>query len=142
MAVCLGGKVHSLSIDPDWDDGPRREGDVEVHWPEAIAAEVVPKSIQVALAGPVAEMIYTGDPFHPALVAEWSNDWETAWNLARRTFADEKRRMRFLESETRSVYQMLHRDRIWQAIAALADEVLAHEILESEEIHNTIQRWL
>ena len=31
-------------------------------------------AVQVSLAGPVAEMIYSGDPYHPGLVAEWASD--------------------------------------------------------------------
>ena len=34
------------------------------------------------LAGPVAEMIYRGEPLHPALVAEWRHDWGQAWDEA------------------------------------------------------------
>ncbi|MCA9079144.1 MAG: hypothetical protein KDA58_01245, partial [Planctomycetaceae bacterium] len=69
VALQLGARVLSLTIDPDWDDGPQRYGDTEIAWDtdELTDEEFRHHSILVALAGPVAEMIHTGDPFHPAL---------------------------------------------------------------------------
>ena len=32
VAVYLGGQVESVSIDPDWDDGPKRFGDTTIRW--------------------------------------------------------------------------------------------------------------
>ncbi|MBL4885414.1 MAG: hypothetical protein JKY95_12875, partial [Planctomycetaceae bacterium] len=65
---------------PDWDDGPERFGDTRICWPvdDFSDKELQEKMILVALAGPVAEMIHTGDPYHPALVKEWSSDWAQA----------------------------------------------------------------
>lgn len=144
MAIKLGGVVHSLSIDPDWDDGPLREGDVEVHWPSNSwgIKQIHKSSIQVSLAGPAAEMVYTREPYHPALVKEWQWDWETAWKLGETFFSDERARLSFLEQTTRQIYQWYSGDQVWQAVAALADELLAHEILERPEIHDAVLRWL
>ena len=144
MAIQQGGVVHSLSIDPDWDDGPQREGDIEVHWPAKNwnLKEIHRASIQVSLAGPAAEMVYTKEPYHPAFVQEWSWDWKTAWSLAESFFPGEEARLRFLEQLTKQTYAWFSQDEIWQATAALADELLAHEILEKAEIHDTVRLWL
>lgn len=143
MAILHKATVNSVSIAPDWDEGPRREGEVEIHWPTNLDPRTIcHASIEVALAGPVAEMIYTGDPFHPALVQEWSGDWSVAWELAGQRLVAKARRMLELEMLTRKIYQTLSDDRLWQAIAALSDELLAHEILEQEEIYEAVSRWL
>ena len=144
VAIHFGAQVHSVTIDPDWDDGPRREGDIEVHWPldEFSERHLCVASINVALAGPAAEMIYTGDPFHPALVKEWSSDWATAWELAGNLLADERQRMVYLERATREVHQLLSDDRMWQALASIADELQAHERLDGETIHEIVTRWI
>jgi hypothetical protein len=55
------------------------------------------KAVQVSLAGPVAEMIHSGDPYHPGLVAEWAADWQEAWNSAVLLYADERQRLAYLE---------------------------------------------
>jgi hypothetical protein len=37
---------------------------------------------------------------------------------------------------------LFSRDEIWQAIAALADELAAHETLDEEQIMDVVQTWL
>ena len=70
MAVHVGAEVHSVTVDPDWDDGPQRLGDTQIFWNTGGLSEreYCEKRILVALAGPVAEMLYTGDAFHPGMV--------------------------------------------------------------------------
>lgn len=145
VAYRYGAKVHSISIEPDWDDEAlRNDGDIEVHWPmdRYTQREIHEFSIYVALGGPAAEMIYTGDVFHPGLVHEWSQDWNTAWELAGRFHSAEARRLRYLEATTRDLYQLLSQDTHWQAIASLSDELLAHEHMEADEVHDVLKTWL
>ena len=75
MALLLGGKVKHVTIEPDNDDGPDRQGDTQILWRRARLSdkEFAQIAVQVSLAGPVAEMIYSGDPYHPGLVAEWAS---------------------------------------------------------------------
>ncbi len=76
-----------VTIEPDWDDGPARHADIQVEWPldRFTERELHEKSVQVALAGPVAEMIHSGEPYHPGFVAEWAADWKAAWEAAATT---------------------------------------------------------
>jgi hypothetical protein len=143
VAVYLGGHVQSLSIDPDYDDGPRRSGDVEIHWKMSGMSEreLAEKSILVALAGPVAEMIHSGDPFHPATVAEWSQDWSVAWQTAA-FIADKSIRLAMLEKTTIELHQILAREHHWSAIGAVVDHLLAYECLEGETVHEVIAEWI
>ena len=77
MALLLGGEFKQVTIEPDNDDGPDRQGDTPVLWRGAGIGDkdFAVMAVQVSLAGPVAEMIYSGDPYHPGLVGEWSADW-------------------------------------------------------------------
>ena len=86
--------------------------------------------MQVALAGPVAEMIHTGDPFHPGFVAEWAADWQAAWASAALLAADEVKRIRYLEQVSLQLHRQLSRDDHWAALAALVDHLLAHGRLQ------------
>ena len=144
IAIYVGARVRSVTVDPAWDDGPKRHGDVQIEWPHAqfTDREFCEKSILVALAGPVAEMIHSGDPFHPALVAEWAADWSAAWELAAAFYANEKRRMTYLEQTTIQLYQTMRRDDYWAALAAIVDNLLAHETLEGEEVEDIVRQWL
>ncbi|MBT6155264.1 MAG: hypothetical protein HOK71_11350 [Planctomycetaceae bacterium] len=144
IAIYVGARVRSVTVDPDWDDGPKRHGDAQIEWPTAqfTDQEFCEKSILVALAGPVAEMIHSGNPFHPAMVAEWAADWSAAWELAAAFHANEKRRMTYLEQTTIGLYQTMQRDDSWAALAAIVDHLLAHETLEGEEVEEIVRQWL
>lgn len=144
VAVYLGAKVRSVTIDPDNDDGPERFGDTQIIWRRSRLSEKQfrERAIQVSLAGPVAEMLYTGDPFHPGLVAEWAHDWQAAWELADLLFVDQRKRLEYLEQVTGVLYRLLDSEPHWSAVAALADHLLAHETLESEEVRDIISDWV
>ncbi|QEG43220.1 ATP-dependent metallopeptidase FtsH/Yme1/Tma family protein [Roseimaritima ulvae] len=143
MAACLGADVQSVTIEPDHDDGPARYGDTRARWPLGFPArELRRREIFVLLAGPVAEMIYRGEPLHPGFVPEWADDWRQAWALAEPLYRDPPARLKQLERLTRELYQMLRDDRRWAAIAALADELLAHETLDEEMIADVVAQWL
>lgn len=143
VAIAVGAIVNSLSIDPDWDDGPDRYGDVEIEWPagEYNREAHFENRVLVALGGPVAEMIYTGDPFHPAVVPEWHVDWQNAWENARRLHANKERRLQYLETKSMELHRILSRDVNWSALAVIADNLLAHEILEREQIEEILADW-
>ena len=136
MAVLLGGKVRQVTIEPDDDDGPARQGDTQVHWRRSGVSdkEFAKMAVQVSLAGPVAEMIYSGDPYHPGLVAEWAGDWRDAWTVAEPFYPDERQRLEYLEQVSIQLYHGLKEDELWAALAALADNLLAHETLDAEQI--------
>lgn len=142
VAVYLGGEVESVSIDPDWDDGPQRFGDTTIHWRAGrfTERELQMNAILVALGGPVVEMIHSGDPFHPAMVAEWSQDWKLAWQAAA-FISDQQKRMQFLEQTTVDLHRTLSQDNHWAAIGAIVDNLLAHEILEGDVVHDIVAEW-
>lgn len=142
MAVHLGAEVLSLSIDPDFDDGPKRFGDVQIRWTTGRSSnrQMAMNEILVSLAGPVTEMIHSGDPFHPATVAEWSMDWKMAWDAT--TFLKtDKEKMQFLERTTVELHQTLSQANHWAGIGALVDHLLAYEILEGETVHEIVEQW-
>jgi ATP-dependent Zn protease len=144
MAYLLGGKVRQVTIEPDNDDGPRRSGDTQIHWRRSSLdeREFARISVQVCLAGPVAEMIYSGEPYHPAFVAEWAADWRGAFEAAALLHLDERKRTKFLEEVARQLYRRLEEEETWMALAALADSLLAHETLEQEQVEEVLQELL
>jgi ATP-dependent Zn protease len=144
MALLLGGRVKHVTIDPDNDDGPDRYGDTQILWRRSRMGEkeFAQKSVQVCLAGPVAEMIYLGDPYHPGLVAEWAGDWREAWGAAVILYPDERKRLEYLETTSIALYHRLKSDNLWPALAALADNLLAHETLEGEDVEEIVSDWI
>ena len=144
MAYYVGARIQSITIEPDWDDGPERLADIRVEWPidQMSQREFHEKSVLVALAGPAAEMIDTGDPFHPGLVPEWTADWKLAWTAAEPLFPDERKRLQHLEQVAVELYRLLSEDRHWAALAAVVDNLLAHETMEGEEVEDVLGEWL
>ncbi len=144
MAVVTGAHVVSVTIEPDWDDGPQRYGDTQVAWQrdQFTARELAEHAVLVALAGPAAEMTYRGEPYHPGFVAEWAQDWRDAWEAAEPLFGHEQRRLKHLESETARLCALLDEENHWAAVAELADQLLAHDRLEGEEVAACVAQWL
>lgn len=144
MALLLGGRVTQVTIDPDHDDGPQRFGDTQVLWrPSGITdrqfAEI---TVQVSLAGPVAEMIYSGEPYHPGVVPEWAADWLDAWNAAGLWLPNPRKRMEYLEQVSMDLYHRLKSDEVWSVLASLADHLLAHETLDADQVEEIVREWL
>lgn len=144
MAVYFGARVRQVTIAPDRDDGPRRYGDTVVEWPldDVSRKELCARMVLVALAGPVAEMIYRSEPLHPGFVGEWSSDWYEAWDVAEALFSDEKRRLRFLEQSVMQLKQLLSQDSVWAALAAIVDELEAHHLLEGPQVEEIVATWM
>lgn len=144
MAYFAGARIRSVTIEPDRDDGPERHGDTQVLWQRSRYSppELAEKEVQVALAGPVAEMIHSGDPFHPGFVAEWAADWNAAWESAAALHPAEAQRLAYLEKVSLQLHRLLSRDDHWAALAAVVDNLLAHERLDEEEIQEILQAWL
>ena len=144
MATQQGARVRSVTIDPDNDDGPERFGDTQVIGRQGRLSDRAfrERAIRVSLAGPVAEMLDTGDPYHPGLVAEWANDWQTAWELAEPLIPDHRRRLDDLEQTTGQLDPLRNAEPNWSAIASLADHLLAHETLEAEVVLDIVNEGL
>ena len=144
MAVYVGARVRRVTLEPEWDDRPARHADIQVEWPldQFTRRELGERSVWVALAGPVAEMIHRGEPYHPGFVPEWAADWHSAWAAAADLVPADRKRLAYLEQATAQIYRLLHREEHWAALAAIVDHLLAHETLEREDIEEILRHWL
>lgn len=144
MAVYVGARVRCVTIEPAWDDGPRRHADIQIEWPLDSCGQRIrqEKLAQVALAGPVAEMIHSGEPYHPGFVAEWSADWGAAWEATQLLIPDDRKRLAYLEQVVVRLYRLIASELHWAALAAIVDHLLAHETLEGAEVEEIVRQWL
>ena len=142
-AIFVGARVQSVTIDPDNDDGPDRSGDTVILWDRQRFSQrdMAEKAAWVALAGPVAEMIYRQEPFHPAVVAEWQQDWITAFESLDHV-TDIQHRLAQLERYTIELFQTFSDGSHWAAIGAIADSLLAHETLEEDMLREIVDQWI
>ena len=118
MAIYVEPVFVRVTIEPDWDDGPDRHADIQVEWPldQFTDRELHEKSVLVALAGPVAEMIHSGEPL-PSRI--WSRSGPQIGNRlgsCGTAFSDERKRLAYLEQTTVQLYRLLNRDHHWAAL--------------------------
>lgn len=153
-AFLLGGKIDHLAISQVDDitghylsvpeDGfPCRTGEIRVLWPDGIASEseLAVREIKVSLAGPVVEMIFDGSQFAPEFIEEWRYDWALAVDRATEFLPKNKPVVEHLAQFTFELMEFFERDDAWAAVAALADELEAHESLDTDQIEDVISAW-
>jgi ATP-dependent Zn protease len=143
LAVRLGAQVRSLTISPDRDDGPARHGDARIAWNtrSLTQRDFVQRAVLVALAGPVAEMIYLNEDADLDETPEWQVDWEMAWQLSRELLGSDAKTQQFLVQALDELKQRFDRENEWAAIAAIADELLAHDWIEHETVQEIVEYW-
>ena len=145
IGYALGGSIERIQLGGEAEGSlPGQFGDCLVNWGPVsnVCSWQIQREIMTILAGPVAEMIYRGEPLHPAHYPPWQNDWHQAMETCKSSVADPKLRSRLLEEMVRYLHRELSSDSCWAAIAAVADELLAHEYLEQEQLTDALDFWL
>lgn len=141
MAVMLGGEVISVSVESESEDV---DGDVAVLWRRSggNAAEDAVDQIKVALAGPIAEMIYVGDYDYLRIRQEHATDWRIASEnlqmLNLQTLAEAK----LLQDTVAKLYRTIGRDDVWSAIGDVADRLAVDETVEGDVVVDAVEFWL
>ncbi len=145
IGYALGARIESIQLGGEMsDDLPQRFGECLVNWGPIsdTCSWQCQRELMTVLAGPVAEMIYRGEPLHPAHYGPWKNDWLIAWQRSADLIGNGERRTRLLESILRELHLRMARDDCWAAIAAVADQLLAHEYLDTDELAETLRFWI
>ncbi len=145
IGFALGATIDSVQLGGEADEWlPERFGDCRVNWgrvdPKADSQRQ--REIQTILAGPDAEMLYSGEAVHPAFHGPWQWDWRQASRIAAELYTDAAARTRVLERAILVLHRTMKTDGCWAAVAAIADELLAHEFIESDTIEEIVGFWL
>ena len=98
--------------------------------------------ICVSLAGPIAESLYAGSDERIETVAEWQMDWQTAFSIASRVSTGKESANKLLSDCQAKIRHHFDQPNSWAAVAALADELLAHETIEHEQVKAVVEFWL
>lgn len=145
IGFVLGGVIESVGLYAEADDWlPERFGDCHVNWGRVDARSdwQVQREVLTILAGPVAEMIYRGEKLHPATYGPWQHDWQWAWQRGQSLVQDVDRRRVLLEAVIHWLHLHMSEDLCWAAIAAVSDELLAHEYMDSDQLADTLAFWI
>lgn len=146
VGFLLGGCVIHLALGGEADEVlPERMGECRIKWSTLEFEEQVTdhdprrREILALLAGPVAEQIYDDDP--AAMLAS-IDDVRRAGRLALEITGNSVRGDQLLRRCVAELRKVLSQTRHWAAVAALADELDAHESLEAEEVATVLDFWL
>ena len=144
MAVWLGAEVLHVTIEPDRDDGPRRDGDAMVRWRHRgrSAREACERELMAVLAGPVAEMVHAEQRRSLHTTPEWAVDWQFACQLAATLIKEPAPRRAMIDVVTDKLFVLISRADFWQAISEVADLLDAHETINGDEVAQCVARWL
>ena len=141
IASILGGKVVSVSIE---SESPEVDGDAVVAWNRGGRNdhEVAVDDIRVALAGPIAEMVYAGEYDYLRIREEHAVDWQIALRSLRCLGLNTDREAALLQKTVAELYQTIRQDNIWSSIGDVADLLAVHETIEGDVVRKTVEFWL
>ncbi len=142
MAILCGGRIEHVSLEPPWDEGPRRYGETITRWQGLSSAELSLAEIKVSLAGPIAETLYIGEERNLSEVPEWAGDWQRVVEIAVQQFGDLVTARKNIRVLVASVRESFEDNRVWSAVSAVAEDLLAHETIEHEQVSQSVEFWL
>lgn len=143
IATLSGGEIELLTIEADEDSPLTRYGEIRVAWPEDrfSGKDIAREEVRVALAGPIAEIVCENEQLRPQFLEEWRADWDLAVERAQSYLPPRRSVSEHLGRVAFELMTFLERDDVWAALAALADELDAHETLEPDDIAAVIEGW-
>ncbi len=144
MASLLGGQVRQVTIVPDDEEELGLSGDTQVAWDmRGIGRrEHAVREMKTLLAGPVVESIYLADPDPFRVTGSSSLDWLAASEFAATIISRRDARKDYLHHMTAELWDFFRRDQPWSVVAAVADELQAHESLDNESLQEVVGFWL
>ncbi len=145
VAYALGAEIETVSLWGEADEYlPERFGDVRINWGPVLPTVTwqIQRELLAVLAGPVAEMIYRGERLEPSRYGPWQSDWKHAVHCVTSLAREPSRQRELLLRVFVELERRLRDDDCWAAVASVADELLAHEQLEAEQIADLLEFWL
>ena len=142
MALKLGGQIVHATLEPPNDDGLQRYGETVTSWRGMGRDSLLMAEIAVSVAGPISEMIYTGERGELSECPEWCADWATSLERALLLCSSHHAALKLIEKTRRQTETYFSTDSGWAAVAAIADLLLAHDTVEHDICYDEVHFWL
>lgn len=136
IGVLMGARVRFASIDVESDN---HFGEVEMEWPRGSSAKSQALAI---LAGPVAEMTYREEGISNQALAPSTADFQQVLRLSQAFGWTQRKQIEWIQHLITQLYQQFNRNDCWAAVAAVSDQLLAHDTLEHETIADEVSHWM
>ena len=148
IAAALGASIDVVSLSQasafdDLEDGPTRFGDCLVDWGRVDAAAPTQrmKELWTVLAGPAAEFVYANRELDPAHAATWQEDFRHARRCAAALTRTPSEETRLLRQATRFLTETIASPGCWDAVAALADELVLGDPVDGQRVAELVRFW-
>ncbi len=140
VAVLSGGVVDTVTVEVS---DASAAGATGVFWRNAsnTRAQCV-NDIHVALAGPIAEMIFVGDYDYLRIKQEHAVDWEVVAAAVERMGLDAVAAQKLLTSIATNLYQRLREDAVWCAVADVAERLELDGTIDGDTVNDLAGFWL
>ncbi len=121
--------MREVTIESERDD---TEGHVAVEWQRAAPAEEARRFATVALAGPVAELVFRGEDVleDPEALSAWRGDWDEAEAQLARLHRGMEERDKARFAILRELHEFFDGAENYERLARLADALDAHVTLD------------
>jgi len=130
VAHLLGGRVRLVTLESEIES---HGGHTEVAWSPGLGErDRLDRSAQVALGGPLAELIWSGQDVldDPAVVSTWAEDWEEVMLAAQRIEGDREKAEARIHRWIHDVRDLLEDPAVDEYVARVAVALEAHETLD------------
>ena len=138
IATLLGGKVEAVSVE---SEDFQSAGDTRVRWDKSDIRQQALDDIQVALAGPVAEMVFVGDYDYLRIRAEHEADWNVVSASLSRLRLSPAAAEKLLNQIAAELYQWVRTDNVWAAIGDVADRILLDGTIDGQTVQELVDFW-
>ena len=139
VAVLLGGVVESVTIEvPD----QLAAGATGVVWQETSARDQCINDMRVALAGPIAEMVFLGEYDHLRIKQEHVVDWEIVSNALKRLTLSDREAEKLVTSVANELYHRIGETEVWAAINDVAERLTLDGTIDGDVVYELTTFWL
>jgi hypothetical protein len=136
IGILMGARVRFASIEVESED---HFGEVEMEWPHG--SNVKAQALAI-LAGPVAEMTDRDEPFSNQDLAPSKADFQQVLQLSQAFGWTHRKQVEWIQHLITQLYRQFKRPDCWAAVAAVSDQLLAHDTLEHETIADEVSHWM
>jgi hypothetical protein len=85
-------------------------------------------------------MVHRDEPCSVDAIQKDENDWQLAWNTAKRLWSDENRRLDYLAREIQRTDRFLRHGQSWEAILQISAALLEAGVLNGRQVRQLYEQ--
>ena len=139
VAILLGGVVDSVTIEvPDQSSA----GATGVVWQKTSSRDQCINDMRVALAGPIAEMVFLGEYDYLRIKQEHAVDWEIVSEALQRLKLSEREAQKKVTDVANELHHRIRETEVWAAINDVAERLTLDGTIDGQVARALTTFWL